>query len=291
MHPSDKQEVEELARNVQGFIEEQGRYVDAVSKVNWKPGDGFLGLVYRSILRRQQDALATIVELTLNGRGHSAMTLLRPSCEELIWVKYLRKIDEQVAERIVTLLGPVELYKTLNAQQGYFGKKWMRQLDIPDAYVEEVNQNKITAEKELESIGQTLNWNLKPGQYLPSVAFMAKKTESKKLYNYLYHSTSRTVHFSVSELYRRIWEQPGQPGVWTVRSEHYNKYFSEYSLYWGWRLYVDTHLELGFLFPDEEPEGFNADRLLESGKYIGQRGQMPIVTAYELNLKQPKRGG
>jgi len=55
------------------------------------------------------------------------------------------------------------------------------------------------------------------------------------MYEFLYHASSRVVHFSVPELMRRIW---GRPGEMTIASNLYEKYWADFSLYWGGWIYA-----------------------------------------------------
>ncbi len=75
--------------------------VDDLSKLVWKSSDGFWALLCRCVLRRQFDALEAIVDLTHRREGHSSVPLLRPACEEFLWIKYLRTLDPAIREAIV----------------------------------------------------------------------------------------------------------------------------------------------------------------------------------------------
>lgn len=61
--------------------------------------------------------------------------------------------------------------------------------------------------EDLKEIGLRLKWEQRTIQTrtLPSLEFMAKRTDLKREYNFLYHTTSRFSHFSVVELLRRAW--------------------------------------------------------------------------------------
>jgi hypothetical protein len=58
--------------------------IEALSKVAWKPPDGFWSLLCRCVVRRQFDALEAILNLTHRREGHASVPLLRPACEEFL---------------------------------------------------------------------------------------------------------------------------------------------------------------------------------------------------------------
>ena len=72
--------------------------VDDLSTLVWKASDGFWLLLCRCVLRRQFDALEAIVNLAHRREGHSSVPLLRPACEEFLWIKYLRTLDPEIRE-------------------------------------------------------------------------------------------------------------------------------------------------------------------------------------------------
>ena len=57
-----------------------------VSVLNWDGTQGYLPIIRRSILRRQLDSLEAIVGLVESHHGDAAVPLLRPACEELLWI-------------------------------------------------------------------------------------------------------------------------------------------------------------------------------------------------------------
>lgn len=106
---------------MQLFLESTRGFVEAASQLAWHPSDGFLPVIQRAILRRQFDSLQVVVELVEEERGYAAPPLLRPSCEELIWIKYLTKIEAFDAEALVRCLASREMTESLKAQDDYGG--------------------------------------------------------------------------------------------------------------------------------------------------------------------------
>ena len=147
-------------------------------------------------------------------------------------------------------------------------------------------ENAVRREEEtrhkLQKLGEKLGW---PKQYvkqgrLPSMHWLAEKTNEKAMYDFLYHATSRFVHFSVPELLRRAWGNP-QTGNISVRSVHFRDYWGMFSLHWGLRLFLDS----AKIFCDDSnlPDvSLDEAHLLEAAERIGKYGQVPIITAEEL---------
>src|SRR5262249_49548487 len=111
----------------------------------------------------------------------------------------------------------------------------------------------------------------------PTVAFIADKTSSRDIYDFLYHATSHFVHFRVHELLRRAW---GQAGCVSIRSVHFGNYWSAFCLYWGLRLYLDTLIALESIVSQVEVS--LGDSLLVVAQRIADFGQVPLITPEEL---------
>jgi len=129
--------VENQASDTRSHLNETRIIVDRLSSLIWQPSDGFLGLVYRAVARQQHDALAAIVDLVTHEQGHVVVTFLRPACEELIWLKYLRSIDPIKAETLVILYANLEARENLQAQHDFVGKAEMHKLGFSDQFLED----------------------------------------------------------------------------------------------------------------------------------------------------------
>jgi hypothetical protein len=101
--------------------------IDDLSKLVWKSSDGFWSLLCRCVLRRQFDALEAIVNLARRREGHASVPLLRPACEEFLWIKYLRTLEPVIRETIVLQKSQIEIADTVEAQRLYAGDETMKQ--------------------------------------------------------------------------------------------------------------------------------------------------------------------
>ena len=113
--------VNDLQKDVQQVLDGMRHLVEAASDLKWHLSDGCLPLVYRSILRRQFESLDVIANLVASGSGCAAPPLIRSSCEELIWVRYLTGIARADAEQLAVCVARDELLASLKAQDGYAG--------------------------------------------------------------------------------------------------------------------------------------------------------------------------
>jgi hypothetical protein len=116
----------------------------------------------------------------------------------------------------------------------------------------------------------------------PSVAEMAHITgRYHDLYAFLYHASSRAVHFSTGELLRRVW---GEPGKLTIRSAHYSEYWSAFALHWGAMLYLDF-LNTALALTPRDPGIYEEVDIEGLGDAIQRAGMggVPIITEEELD--------
>jgi hypothetical protein len=282
------QDISSLTTSVRTFLDESQGLVEASSDVEWQPQEGFTSIIYRTVLRRQFDCLRAIVELVSRGHGHAATTLLRPSCEELIWVKYLRSIDPTHAEKLILNFAALETWESLQAQENHVGRTVMENLGFSRQFLTIAKQNSDKANVELKALGDKLGWNKRRREdskvARPSVQYVAKSTGSLELYNFLYHATSRSVHFSVTELLRRAW---GSHGKLSIRSVHWRNYWSAFALSWGLRLYLETLIEILEALPNlgelgDSTEVLNEQRILDAAKLVQEFGAVPIITREEM---------
>ena len=273
--------IDDMQKDVQVVLDSMRTFVEATSDLNWSMKDGFLLVVRRAILVRQFDTLEVISSLVRTNKGYAAGPLIRPACEELIWLKYLSKLPDTDAEELIILTADNEMLRSLRAQDKYGGREVSKSLGLVP-YLENAERREKETKCKLQELGKKLGWHknyVKPGR-LPSMRWFAEKTNEKAMYDFLYLATSRFVHFSVPELLRRAWGNPQTSDV-SVRSIHFRDYWGMFSLLWGLRLFLDSAI----IFCDDSnlPDvSLDKAHLLEAAKRIGKYGQVPIITAEEL---------
>jgi hypothetical protein len=267
-----------LRASVQVILTRIRPWVEAKSRVEWNLGAPIVPILFNAIIRRQFEFLETIALLAENGRGYAGAPLLRPACEERIWAKYLRQIDPPDAEKLILVMNMYETNRNLEAQENYTSPAIMQELGL----TEHIQRSRGIIENvmnDIQQLGQRLSWDARnvTRKELPSIWWIAKETGLEKLYRFLYHGTSRYVHFNSVELMRRIW---GRSGLMNLDSVTYSDYWAAFSLYWGLQLYLQTAHEI---FPSEHVIA-DADSpvVAEAVKTISDHGAIPLITAEEL---------
>ena len=167
--------------------------------------------------------LKVSVELVESEHGYAAVPLLRPACEELLWLRYLEKLTADDAKLLAGCLIRSGLLRDLNAQAGEVGEEEMMAIGLGPAL--KIFRSKASdVQQKLRELGKRLGWSdrvVSKGS-VPNTWFIAKTTDSTDLYRFLYHATSRYVHFSPVELARRGWGF--DQGAWSCRRKPTNLY-------------------------------------------------------------------
>ena len=185
----------------------------------------------------------------------------------------------------------VENNRSIEAQRRYFGNEWMTRSGWPLSYTEGSVTASTTAKDSIEDIAQTLSWPSKRARggkgRTPNTKWIADQTDSARLYDFLYSATSRMLHFSPQEIFRRGWGDPtvGNSSV-ELDSASYIEYRLDFGLYWLVYLLIHTFMILNSGadegVSDEEGEEFQ--QLLK--KWASYLGQVPIIRPEELNIPQ-----
>ena len=271
-----------LQQEVQKFVELMGPFIEVNSSFQWEPDDGYLPVIFRAIIRRQFDGLQAISTMVREGIGFATAPLLRPACEEFIWTKYLVHISETDAQRLVKYLALAEIGRNLDAQDRFAGRRVTEELGLLP-YLKSTERSMDTVSDKLIDVGKRLGWpkNVVNRGRLPSMMWIANATGEKDKYDYIYHATSRFVHFSVHELQRRTWGSPRE-GKFAVDSQYFGNYWAHFSLYWGLQLLLETlgaltHTDL-LIYTESEDD----DEMLQIAERIARIGRPPIITAEEL---------
>lgn len=235
-------------------------------------GDQQWEFLQRSAVIRQREAVETMIKLAELGHGHFGVTLLRPAFEELVWIDYLKQNDEAAIE-LVGELARKELADTLGAQSEYLSVDEMHAVGFTMRWVKRVLPELEKSNDRLKRLGKRLGW--REGASLPSMSLLCRKTGRTKEYNYLYQATSRYVHFSPHELLRRVW---GQHGAVTISSGNFSRFWTDFALYWGFRLLLETLVVAKIRSLEEAAPRLSA----EFQSRIERLRKVQVITASEL---------
>ena len=266
-----------------GLLEATWRLVGRASIYTSNDTDGsdsFRQLTFRAILRKQFESLTAIVELSGEGRGNVAIALLRPMCEEIIWSDYLVSLPPDDATLLLRCMARLGLYDTFAAQKSYSEAVKMGDLGFSPESEARLSASAEEAAKDLKMLSKKLGWPERK-LVMPTTKYLAKVTNRLEMYNFLYHATSRVVHFSVTELMRLVW---GRPGEIRVASNFFDRYWGDFSLYWGGWIYAQTFVAISQVLADmstdlgpEELATFEA-----AVKTLVSKGGVPILTRAEV---------
>ena len=236
--------------------------------------DQYFAFLQRSAVIRQWEALHAMIVLAESQSGHFGVTLLRPAYEELVWIKYLLSVPDD-ANQLVLLMAGRAVAKSVTRQEDHLGATVARNIGWTRREITAHRRKLTEINAELEAIGQRLGWS---GSVLPSLAWLSHRVGKGDEYHYIYHATSRYVHFSPHELLRRVW---GQHGTVTIDSSNFSDHWEEFSAYWSVHTFVrllatvDSALLEGFAVISDDVN----EHIL---KIIAKLEPIPIVTKIEL---------
>ncbi|HEV7567358.1 MAG TPA: DUF5677 domain-containing protein [Microbacteriaceae bacterium] len=279
---SDGVDVDLLAEAVTDHLAAVQPAIDELSVCTL--GASITSVVMRASLRRQAESLTAIGRLVASDEGFAAVPLLRPACEELIVGRYLALVSPSQSDAILQACAVKQVAHSLAAQRAMVGDDVIERLGLTDYLLRSTSKSEA-ADENFTRLRVELGWpafRQAPG--LPSTKWMARKTGSLDLYEYLFHATSRTVHFSVAELLRRAWYR--DDGEITISSSQFERHWAAFALYEGSLLLAETAIVVWNVL-ESLGEGAPFDSLeqaavLSATERIGKHGRVPIITALEL---------
>lgn len=264
-----------------GFGSALRPWIESACSLSWKPSDGLGRIVVRAALRRQLESLDVVIDLAEGDHGFAAVALLRPSCEELIWLRYLTTLRIDRFERLTMAMVGTGVLKDLKAQAGELGEDLMRAMGLH----KDLARYRATdgqRREELKSLGRQLSWPKRSRKYgvEPSTWFIAMKTDSVDLYSFMYHATSRYVHFSPVELARQGWSGPGDLRIDPTNHE---SHWGAFSLCWAPRLLAWSVNACVDHVADTQQLELDWPRVQEALDDLTEIPLVPIITSDELH--------
>jgi len=244
-------------------------------------------IVINGALRRQFEALNSTLLLASQNLGHHAVAFVRTALEEMLWVAYLTSLQLDDSQRLLLAMAQYDHIRSLSAQREFIGDSHMVLLGFPITFMDTVEAKLPEAKKELVQLRQKLGWT---SGVLPSLDWIADQVGKKDVYRYLHSATSRSVHFSAGETFRRTWAAPGRQ--LTTAMPELRAHLSEFALDKLWHLLMDT---VSPAVPLLQAAGITSsdaitdERLLPVLDNLLACGRVPLVHVSEWNLVQPQR--
>lgn len=267
-------QLDELQKDVQNLVEFMRNSIEALGVASFPKR--IFPVFCRAILTRQFESLDTISHLVQENMGHAAPPLLRPSCEEYIWLSYLNSISVNDAEELIVCMNDREQLDMVKAQNSY-GEPGTTEFLGLLPIVQIASTKKQEVNKRLRGLRSRLGWR---SDRLPTVGWLARKTRKTRMYKFLYAATSRFVHFSGMELLRR---SQGPSEKVAISSTHYRDYWAAFALYWGFHLFDATLIETRNT-PGLSDGWMDWDDWTNVTQRIQEQGKVPIITGDEVAL-------
>jgi Family of unknown function (DUF5677) len=228
-------------------------------------------VVWRSALRKDYEIFGAILDLVGKKQSGIALALLRPICEDLLYLVYVGKLALEDANIIIKLRAEQEICESLLAQSFGDGNGAWEYIGLPGRSPVEERLKKI--KDALAEEGRKLGW--RQGSSWPSTAHVATTTGFQIIYDVVYHGTSRGVHFSPHHLLRMVWGELG--GDHSARLENFERYYETYTLNnVGW--IFGTLIAQCWTMGDEDPGDELNGRVAELFETLCDCGRVPIVT-------------
>lgn len=203
---------------------------------------------------------------------------LRGVCEDIITLKYFDKHFKEDRDELCVLFLQLLMMQSIKAQQEFFKKQ-----NVLQAYVVNFDADKKIKEYEDKMKSIMAKNSKKPDKVLPNIKSMAIDAGLKDLYEFMYHATSKTVHFSPNILLRMGWYKDNEP--YTFSSHNFDSYYHKFNQFWAAYLFVE------FSNYFKNPLGLKQDFMYEVKEISNCMNEFSyhpeLVTFEELNKKRP----
>ncbi|WP_276484097.1 DUF5677 domain-containing protein [Paraflavitalea pollutisoli] len=206
------------------------------------------------------------------------LPMLRGICEDLIAISYLITQSKAKQNYLIVTKRHEELKLSTKAQAGFFSKYNKGQIVAPP-----LNHGDIQIIlDEYRRAGHDFE-NAK----LPKVYTMAKRVGLKDLYSFIYHSTSKAVHFDIFTLLSMGWGKLDKKER-TIEANYSHEH--DYKHYYSFGVFYSTYL---FIYETIKFEPFldlppKIKKQLSTLEEVYKQIDWPeLVTFSQLNIKPP----
>jgi Family of unknown function (DUF5677) len=208
---------------------------------------------------------------------------LRSLCEDLIVINYLKNQPSKETSKIIHALSSQEIYESIIVQENFLKKYNPAQILIPSELIPHDEKQKI------------LNKHSKKGKKssqlisLPSVFKMAKDYGLEDLYKYMYHASSKAVHFSIDTLLKMGWGNLNkETGEILAKSSYknYYRYYQDFSIFYASYVFIKQTESFKSIIPISDSLIAETDKLMKRYEEI----DWPELTTFDqLNMKKPSQ--
>lgn len=218
---------------------------------------------------------------TGESRPFFASGTLRGICEDLIVLKVVRKLKPKDRKELLMSLNAIEIHEGMARQKEFLEEKNPVQ---PILTTEQLDLDHKDAKESIQKIKN--KYGLGGRRWYFSKRGMAKKEDLEDLYNYLYHATSKIVHFNIKVLMRMGWGESESPEEdFEFSPKNFDPYYDYFNKFYS------VYLLVTFSQTFSERMGFGEDlnrNIDELNEWMEKQVWWPeLVTFEEMNIERP----
>lgn len=233
-----------------------------------------------SLMKCLEFNLISFTETNTNSPYFSSSGL-RGICEDLVTLKYFKEIIEpQDAQRILWAWSMKQMTEGTEKQSLFFKINRPQQPVIP--YSEWFQKTLKSSKAELRVYRSKYGW----ARNLPKVIEMADACSMRALYDYVYHATSKSVHFSPHLFMRMGWgEMESAEPSFQFSTKNFAQYYLEFNQFYGTFLFIKFCETFGCDLNISDKLENSLSKLRD---YLKGNPRWPeLVTYEEMNLRPP----
>lgn len=217
----------------------------------------------------------------LSGRAEEAFFLvsnLRGICEDLIYLTYLCRMEQEQAKELVRILVRKNTAEGLVVQRKFFDTNNPFQ-PVLGGHSSVLDEQKARCRTEYRRFWASLGISRHGG---PTIQEMAARVGLTSTYDFIYFAASNFVHFNPQVLFRTGWGDVEGPMVFSIR--HMHRYYRSFCSFYGAVLFVGFEASFGTDYFETALDN-EIDRLVD---LIGNVQRWPeVITFEEMNETPP----
>jgi hypothetical protein len=247
-------------------------FMQLVSKTRCGNPDLFVQSARAALIKAHEFCL--VAAKSSDDTAYFIMPTLRGICEDYIVLRFISTELGDVKDKVIELKMQDEIYQSSSAQWEFFKE------NHPDQKLYFGDDFDVQRTNNLAALRQLMKGHpLRGKASMPTVFYMAEKTNLSALYAYVYHAASSLVHFNPRILLRMGWGD--LPDI-TFSSRNFTEYYKHFSTFYGAYLFVEmaTWLaEIGTIEKDIETTLTTIKEILSS-----ENRWPELVTFEEMNI-------
>ncbi|WP_448613601.1 hypothetical protein [Modestobacter sp. URMC 112] len=261
-----------------------------LSPISWRDFQRHLPeLTARAVVMRQVEGLKATLELCRGGLGHLGIGFIRQALEEVIWLEYVKQLEHGIANQLLGALAASDGARGVAAARSYLSDERMITIGFPQGFLDYNEEQRLESMKLLKAIGVRLGWP--KGQAPPNMRWLAGKVDRLAVYEYLHSASSRFVHFSSGEVFRRGWADEASMLI-RFDNENHRLYLSRLALSELIPLLLDAAaVALDLADDDDLPELVDPGSFRTDIERFVDLGMIPMVLPGEFNLDRNQQSG